>query len=447
MEIIIVLVLIVLNGLFAMTEMAIVSSRKSKLQELINQGHLNAQTALELLQSPNKLLSTTQIGITFIGIFAGAFGGERIAHKLAPLLTAIPKIGTFIGEYSEGVALFIVVTAITLCSLIIGELVPKRLALNSPESIARALAGPMQFLARLASPLVSLLSFSTDSILKILNITPRDEPTVSEEEIKLMIREGARTGVFNSSEKNIVERTFRLGDKKVAKLMTPITEVVWLESDSTFNTMRATIADNPHSHFPICKGSLDSIVGIVRTKDLLTSFFVDQKIDLKDIMYKPLYIPENTEALKVLELFKQSGIHMALVVDEYGKVQGVLSLTDILEEIVGEIATADEEIEDEPFTKRPDGSWLVDGLVTLDEFKDHFHINKLPGESTGDFHTIGGFVMSRLDRVPASGDMFEWTRFRFEVMDMDGNRVDKLLVTKIKKVALKESAPKGSSEK
>lgn len=432
MEIIVVLVLIVLNGLFAMTEMAIVSSRKSKLQEMANKGSENAKIALELATSPNKLLSTSQIGITFIGIFAGAFGGERLADKLAPLLEKIPTVGVMVAEYSHGLSLFFVVTTITFASLIIGELVPKRIALNNPEMIAKMLAAPMQALSKIASPLVAILSFSTDSILRVLGISENDEPDISEEEVKLMIREGARAGVFNLSEKNIVERTFRLSDKKVAKLMTPISEVVWLNAKTPLEELRKTIEDTPHSHFPICKGGLDSIIGVVRTKDLLANFFVDKKVNLKKIMHKPLYVPENTEALKVLELFKKSGIHMAIVVDEYGSVQGVLSLTDILEEIVGEIATVDE-VDEQPIKKRADGSWLIDGLVSIDDFKEYFKIAKITGESTGDFHTIGGFVMKKLDRVPATGDMFEWRTYRFEVVDMDGNRVDKVLVSKIKK--------------
>ncbi len=432
MEIIVILFLIVLNGLFAMTEMAIVSSRKSKLQELANKGSESAQTALEMATSPNKLLSTSQIGITFIGIFAGAFGGERLAEKLAPLLVKIPQIGLMIAEYSHGISLFLVVTTITLVSLIVGELVPKRIALNNPETIALILAGPMQALSKIASPLVRILSFATDGILNLLNISENDEPDISEEEVKLMIREGARAGVFNMSEKNIVERTFKLSDKKVAKLMTPISEVVWLNAKTPFEELQKIIADTPHSHFPICKGGIDSIVGVVRTKDLLANFFVDKKVNLKKIMHKPLYVPENTEALKVLELFKKSGIHMAIVVDEYGVVQGVISLTDIVEEIVGEIATVDE-VEEQPIKKRADGSWFIDGLVSIDDFKEYFKIAKIAGESTGDFHTIGGFVMKKLDRVPVTGDMFEWRTYRFEVADMDGNRVDKILISKIKK--------------
>lgn len=428
MEILVVLFLIIVNGLFAMTEMAIVSSRRSRLKDLVEKGNVNAQYALDLLDSPNRLLSTVQIGITFIGIFAGAFGGERISHKVAPLLVKLPKIGPMFAEYSDGIALFIVVTAITFLSLVIGELVPKRIALSNPELIARVLAGPMQAISKTASPLVSLLSFCTDSILKILGVKPSEEPTVSEDEIKLLIREGARTGVFNHSEKNIVERTFQLGDKKVSKLMTPFTEVVMLDVKSPFRELRKIIADNPHSHFPICNGGSDTIIGIVRTKDLLTDFFIDQQVSLEELMHKPLFVPENTEALKVLELFKLSGVHLAIVIDEYGVMQGVISITDILEEIVGEISTAGEEDEIQ-FTKRADGSWLVDGLATLEEFKKHFKVAKIPGESTGSFHTIGGFVMRRLDRVPLVGDVFTWKKFRFEVIDMDGNRVDKVLVT------------------
>lgn len=427
MEIVIVLLLIVVNGIFAMAEIAIVSARKSKLQQQANEGSKRAQAALELAQSPNRFLSTIQIGITFVGIFAGAFGGETIARTLSNELKNIPAIA----QYSKGIALFLVVALITYLSLIIGELVPKRLALNSPETIAKIVARPMNILSSLASPLVNLLTVSTDWVLRLLQMKPSTEPRVSEEEIKLLIREGAKSGVLNITEQDIVERTFRLGDKKVNTLMTSRKEIVWLDVDSPFKILRSKIAKHPHSHFPVCRDNLDKVLGVIRTEDLLTNFLVEEKIDVKKSLHKPIFIPETMEALRVLELFKKSGIHMALVVDEYGSVLGLLSLSDILEEIVGDIPTVNE-LEEQDIIKRDDGSYLVDGLVPIDEFKDYFQIKKLPGEKTGTFHTIGGFVMTKLGRIPVSGDKIELETFRFEVMDMDGNRVDKILATSLK---------------
>jgi putative hemolysin len=426
MEIIIVLLLIVLNGAFAMSEIAIVSARKSKLQKQAQEGNKNAQVALDLAKSPNRFLSTVQIGITLIGIFAGAFGGATIADSLAKQLTTIPVIA----PYSEAVALTIVVSVITYLSLVIGELVPKRIALNNPEKIAITVAQPMEKLSRISYPLVSLLSISTDWVFRILRIKKSPEPTVSDEEVKILLREGMQTGVFESAEKDIVERTFRLSDKKVNTLMTPRKEIIWLDVDSSFKTIRGKITDSPHAHFPICRDTIDKVIGIVRTESLLTDFLAEEKINLKKILHKPLFIPESMDGLKVLELFKKSGIHMALVVDEYGNVQGLISLTDILEAIVGDIPTINE-MEEKEITKRDDGTFLVDGLTPIDEFKDYFKIRKLPEERSGIYHTVGGFVTNNIGRIPVSGDSFELDQFRFEVMDMDGNRVDKVLISPI----------------
>ena len=425
MEIIIILLLILLNGIFAMAEIAIVSSRKSKLKQLAQSGDKNAQTALELAQSPNRFLSTVQIGITFVGVFAGAFGGETIAKHLAKALEGMPLIG----EYNNGISVFLVVIGITYLSLIIGELVPKRLALSSPEKIAALIARPMKLLSVIASPLVTLLTISSDWFLNSLNIKGQIESSVSEEEVRMLIKEGAKIGIFNISESDIVERTFKLSDKKVNSLMTPRKEITWLEIDSPFKTLRSKIAKNPHTHFPVCRDSLDKVVGIVRAEDILTNFLLEEKIELTKFLHKPLFVPESMDVFKVLELFKKSGIHTALVVDEYGNIQGLLSLTDVLEAIVGDIPSLDE-LEDLEIIKRDDGSWLVDGLLPIDEFKEYFSMKKLPDERSGVFHTIGGFVMHKLGRIPSSGDKFEWGSYRFEVVDMDGNRIDKVLIMK-----------------
>lgn len=426
MEIIIVFLLIILNGVFAMAEIAIVSARKSKLLHLANEGNKNAQTALDLANNPNRFLSTVQIGITLVGIFAGAFGGATIAESLSKELSSVP----FLNPYSDALGLAIVVISITYLSLIVGELVPKRIALHNPEKISELVARPMNAISRISSPFVSLISFSTDWVIKLLRIKSFNGPSVSEEEVRMLIKEGAKTGIFDIAEKDILERTLKLGDKKVNTLMTSRKEIVWLNIDSSFKTIRNKITKDQHSHFPVCRDNLDRVLGVVRTEDMLTNFLLEEKIDLKKFLNKPLFIPESMDGLKVLELFKKSGIHMALVVDEYGNVQGLLSLTDILEAIVGDIPTLNE-LEEQEIVKRDNGTFLVDGLVSIDEFKEYFRIKKLQGEKSGVFHTVGGFVMNKLGRIPVLADSFEFGAFKFEIMDMDGNRVDKILLTPI----------------
>lgn len=431
MEILIVLFLIILNGVFAMAEIAIVSSRKSKLQQLANEGNKNALAALELAKSPNRFLSTVQIGITLIGIFAGAFGGATIAGNLAVQFNQVPAIAPF----SDALALTIVVSIITYLSLIIGELAPKRFALTHPERIATIMARPMNFISKISGPVVTLLSFSTDMILRLFRVKPNMEPSVSDEEIRMMLREGTQVGVFEIAEKDIVERTLRLGDKKIPALMTSRKEITWLDIDSSFKSIRTKIIKSPHAYFPVCRDNLDKVIGVIRSEDMLRNFLVDEKIDLKKYLLKPLFIPESMDGLTLLELFKKSGVHMAMVIDEFGNVQGILSLNDILEAIVGDIPTINE-LDEEEIVKRDDGSWLIDGLLSIDEFKEYFHIKKLPDERSGVFHTIGGFMMHHLGRIPAASDTFERDDFIFEVVDMDGNRVDKVLVRKKEKQLL-----------
>ncbi len=425
MEILIVIFLIVLNGIFAMAEIAIVSSRKTKLQHLANEGSKRAQAALELAKNPNRFLSTVQIGITLIGIFAGAFGGATIADNLAEQFKHIPQIAL----YSDALALAIVVGSITYLSLIIGELVPKRIALAHPERFAIILARPMNIVSKVTAPLVTLLSVSTDLILRLLRIKPSTEPSVSEEEVRMLLREGTQVGVFEVAEKDIVERTLRLGDKRIPALMTPRKEIVWLDIDSSVKSIRNMILESSLAYYPVCRDSLDKVIGIVRSEDILRNFLLDEKIDLKKFLVKPVFIPESMDPLQVLELFKKTGVHTALIIDEFGNVQGLLSLNDILEAIVGDIPSVNDDDEAE-IVKRDNNSWLLDGLLSIDEFKEHFHIKKLPEEKAGVFHTIGGFVMHHLGKIPSAGDTFEWDKFIFEIVDMDGNRVDKVLLTK-----------------
>ncbi len=425
MKILIILLLIILNGFFALAEIAIVSSRKSRLRQLASDGIAGAQAAFDLSMAPNRLLSTTQFGITLISIAAGAYGGATYSEDVASYFRTI----FFLRPYASPLAFGLVVGVITYLSLILGELVPKRIGLGRPEKLAIRVAPTMALMSRVASPIIHFLSASTEFILKILGIKHEDAVGVSEEEVKHLIKEGARTGVFEIVERDIVERTLRLGDKKINALMTPRSEIVWFDLENKFKEIQKKITKNTYSFFPVCDKSLDRVVGMVHTQDFLLHLLKDEKLELKELLLKPHLIPENTQALNALELFKKSGIHTALIVDEYGAVVGLITLTDVLEAIVGDIPAYDEPIE-RPFIKRRDGSVYVDGLVTVDEFKEYFILKLLPGEKSGGFDTIGGFMMNRLNRIPVTGDIFEFDDFKIEVVDMDDNRVDKILVTK-----------------
>ena len=408
-----------------MAEIAIVSVRKSRLKKQAQEGNKRAQAALELAENPAKFLSTVQIGITFIGIFAGAFGGETLGHPFSLELKKIPLIA----PYSDQIAFFLVVVFITYLTLIIGELVPKRIALSQSEKTAKRIAGPMKAIASFAFPLVNLLTMSSDWVIRFLHIKPPTEPTVSEEEVKLLLQEGTSAGVFTSEEKDIVERTFQLDEKKIISIMTQRKEIRWFDVNSSVKELRTMISKHPHSYFPICKGSLDKVVGVVRTEDLLAEFLIEEKVDFTKSLHKPLYVPESTEVWKVLELFKRTGMHTALVVDEYGSILGLISVADILEEIVGDIPDVDE-LDERTIVKNKDGSYLVDGLLPVGEFKEYFKIPTLPEESSGAFHTVGGFVTDQVEQIPVVDDTFEFGSFRFKVAVMDGNRVDKVLITR-----------------
>ena len=422
-EILLLVLLIVANGIFSMSEMAIISSRKVRLQNMANQGNKKARVALDLAESPNRFLSTVQVGITLIGILAGAFGGATISEKLAENLDQVPLLA----PYSQGLSFGLVVMAITYLSLIVGELVPKRLALNNPEVIAASVAMPMRAIAAFASPVVHLLSASTDLVLRILGIGPSTEPQVTEEEIKVLIEQGTEAGMFEEAEQDMVERVFRLGDRPVSALMTPRPDIVWLDLEDTAEENRKKMMDSANSRFPVCQGGLDNVLGIIPVTDLLARSLSGESLDLTVSLRQPVFVPESTRGLKVLELFKQTGIHMALVVDEYGVIQGLVTLNDILVEIVGDVPSADE-LDDPQAVQREDGSWLLDGMLSVDEFFKIFAINDFQGEHRGSYQTLGGFVITHLGRIPNAADHFEWDGMRFEVMDMDGNRVDKVLV-------------------
>jgi putative hemolysin len=422
-QIFIIAALIIANGLFAMAEIAIVSARKARLQQRAEEGDEGARIALELANSPSRFLPTIQIGITLIGIFAGAFGGATIADKLAPELNRI----SWIAPHGGAVSLFIVVLAITFLSLIIGELVPKQIALQHAERISTAFAPAIRSLAWVASPLVHLLSLSTHLVLRLFGIKPSAETSVTEEEIKLMIEQGTQEGVFEPTEQEMVERVFRLGDRTVNALMTPRPDVIWLDLNDPPEEIQSKITSNSHTHYPVAEDQIDTIIGMVNSKDLLSQNLSCRPIDLRSVLQPALFIPESMSALDLLERFKKKRTHVALVIDEHGGFQGLITTSDVLEAIVGDIPTPGES-EEADVIHREDGSWLVDGKVLADELKELLQKDELPFEDENLYQTLGGLVMAFLDRIPRSGNHFDWDGYRFEVVDMDGHRVDKVLI-------------------
>jgi putative hemolysin len=422
-EILFIVFLLIANGIFAMSELAVVSSRKVRLQRMAEAGDARARAALELAEQPDRFLSTIQIGITLVGILAGAFGGATIAEQLGAKISAVPSLA----PYGEAIGLIIVVLSITYLSLIVGELVPKRLALSHPERIAMRIAGPMRSLARLASPLVSILSVSTSAVLTLLRMKAPTEPPVTEDEIKVLIEQGTQAGVFEEAEQEMIESVFRLTDRSVEALMTPRTDIVWLDMNDAPEKLHRKIAETPYSRFPVCRGNLDNLLGLVKAKDLLSRCVSGASLDLEATLKQPLFVPESTPAMQALEMFKAARTHLALVIDEYGAVEGLVTTNDILEAIVGDIAPAQPEGYEDA-VQREDGSWLLDGALPVDEFREIFSVEKLPGEDRGVYHTLAGFVLFQMGRVPRVADYFEWHGLRIEIVDMDGKRIDKVLV-------------------
>jgi putative hemolysin len=424
----VIVLLIIANAFFVLSEMAIVSARKSRLQQLAEEGNTGAQIALNLSHTPNQFLPTTQLGMTLIGILAGAFGGIALAEPLAIRLKEIPTIS----PYSEFISFGLVVLGIAYLTLILGELVPKRLALSNPEKIASAVASYLGIFTRISSPFVFVLGASTDFAIWIMGIRSSTEPPLDEEEIKILIGQGTDAGVIEEAEQDIMERVFRLGDRRAGTLMTPRSEIVWLDIDDTPVVIQEKIAGQRYSLFPVCKDDIDNILGVVQAKDLLSCNLIDKQLSLKEALLPPLVVPDSMKALKVLERFKETGIHLALVLDEYGSVQGLITLADLLEALVGDIPHIDE-LKEPDTVEREDGSWLINGMLPIDDFKAIFEIDKLPNEDNGLYQTVGGFVMMHLERIPLTGDHFESSGLRFEVIDMDDNRVDKLLVVPLNK--------------
>ena len=406
-----------------MSEISLISARKVRLQQMSKDGSRTAQAALDISDNPNKFLSTVQIGITLIGILSGALGGASISSDLS---LAFEKI-SWLQPYSEILSVAIVVLLTTYFSLVIGELIPKRLGLNAPEKIASAVALPMKTISWLTSPIVKLLSASTDIGLKILRIEKSTDPIITEEEIKVLMKQGTQSGIFETAEEDMVTGIFRLGERYIDSIMTPRTEIEWIDLDEPFEVILEQVINSNHSRFPVATGELDNVQGMLLGKDLLSKSLNGATPSIPDIIQPPLFVPDSTSALKALDLIKEAGAHAALVIDEFSGVLGMVTLYDVLKSIVGSFPTAGEE-EEIQILQREDGSWLVDGLLSIDDFKELMGIETLPEEDRVGFQTLGGFMMTMLDSIPEVGQYFDVYNMRFEIVDMDGKRVDKVLV-------------------
>jgi putative hemolysin len=406
-----------------MSEISLISARKVRLQQMSKDGVRSAQVALDISENPNKFLSTVQIGITLIGILSGALGGASISSDLSLIFQDV----SWLKPYSEILSVAIVVLLTTYFSLVIGELIPKRLGMNSPEKIASAVAMPMKAISWLTSPIVKLLSASTDIGLKILGIEKSKDPIITEEEIKILMKQGTQSGIFESAEEDMVTGIFRLGERYIDSIMTPRTEIEWIDLDEPFEVILEQVINSNHSRFPVATGELDNVQGMLLGKDLLSKSLNGATPSIPDIIQTPLFVPDSTSALKALDLIKEAGAHAALVIDEFSGVLGMVTLYDVLKSIVGSIPTAGEE-EEIQIIQREDGSWLLDGLLDIDDIKELLGIETLPEEDRVGFQTLGGFMMTMLDSIPEVGQYFDVYNMRFEIVDMDGKRVDKVLV-------------------
>jgi putative hemolysin len=427
MEILLLLVLILLNGVFVMSEMALVSARKSRLRQWSDERRAGADTALALAHAPAHFLSTVQIAITVITILSGAFGDATLSGSLAGALSQLAALR----PYAHTLAFWIVVIGIAFCSLILGELVPKRLALINPEAVASAVARPIQWLSKVTSPLVRLMSFVTELVLSLLHVRASDEPPVTKEEINVLMEQGADAGVFEKHEQALVSRVFRLDDETIASVMTPRGDIAYFDLNDSFEANREKLLHSSHSRFLVCNGGLDQVLGVLRAKSLLDAAVEGKPFDFASGAVKPLYVPASLTMIELLEVFKKHRQHLALVIDEFGQVQGLVTMNNVMEALVGEVATVEDESQPD-IVQRADGSWLVDGSVPIARFKAVAQIEaELPGEDAEAYRTLGGFVMMALARVPQVGDRFTAEGVSFEVVDMDQNRVDKLLVTRV----------------
>jgi putative hemolysin len=433
LEIAVVLALVLLNGFFAMSEIAVVSARPARLEALARKGR-GARLALGLARDPGRMLSTVQIGITLIGIVAGAFGGARLAEPLAAGIGRVPALAPFSAE----IAYTLVVAAITYLSLIIGELVPKHLALRGPERVAALVAPTIELIARISTPAVWLLETSSRFVLRLLGSEVQPAETVTEEEVRTLIAEGTRAGVFHRHEQEMIERVLRLADRPVRAIMTPRVELVWLDVEAGPDEIARIIRESGHSRFVVGKGSLDEVLGVVHVRGLLDVCLGGRALDLRAAVRPMPVVPDTMRVSRALEALRQARVSMALVVDEYGEVEGVVTAEDVLEALVGDMPER-RLGEEAAIVRRDDGSMLIDGMLAVDELKLTLGLDSLPEEET--YHTLAGFILAQLGRVPAEGEAVAYGGWRFEVVDMDGQRIDKVLVQQL--TAREEEAPAG----
>ena len=427
MDIFLLLLLILLNGVLAMSEIAVVSSRKSRLQKLADDGSPGAKSALELSNEPSGFLSTVQVGITTVGILSGAIGENALADPLTNWLSGY----SLLEPYARGFSLTLVVIGLTYFSVVVGELVPKRLGLLAPETIAALIATPMNVLARVTRPLVWLLSSSSSLLLRLLGARHRGDPPVTDDEINVLMEQGAEAGVFHESEQAIVSNVLRLDEQRIAAIMTHQNDIYVLDLDEPEDVIRTNLAESPFTRIVVCRDGLDHIIGILRTADLLKLALAGEKLDIERFLRPALYVPEGVSTTHLLESFRKARQQCALIVDEYGELQGLVTLTDVLTSIVGELPSSDT-AEEQDIVERTDGSWLVDGGVAIERLKQVLKIeDDLPGEDENAFNTLGGLVMYVLGRIPAVTDQFDAAGYCFEVVDMDKNRVDKMLITQL----------------
>jgi putative hemolysin len=406
-----------------MSEIALISSRKSRLETAAKKGNKSAKTALDLANSPNKFLSAVQIGITLIGILTGIYSGDKITEDVEYFVSGFEAIA----PYAHSVAVGIVVVILTFFSLVLGELLPKRIGLNHPEAIAKAMAMPMKVISIITAPFIWLLTTSTEFLLKILQIKPTADGKVTEEEIKAIIKEGTEVGEVQEIEQDIVERVFHIGDRKVNSLMTHRSSMVYLSMDDTLEEIKSKVLDELHSVYPVCEENLDEVVGVVFLKDLFANF-EKGNFDLRSIAREPSYFIEHTSAYKALENFKKTKVHYAFITDEYGVFQGIITLNDILEALVGDAADFDDD--EYKLIANEDGSWLVDGQYSLHDFLTYFDMDEL----TTDYEvtTVSGFIITELGAIPKEGDKLIWNKLEFEAQKMDGVKIDKILITTLK---------------
>jgi len=423
LEIAIIFFLILLNGVFSMSEIALISARKSRLETSAKKGNPSAKTALDLANSPNKFLSTVQIGITLIGILTGIYSGDKVTDDVRLFLDQYATLQ----PYSANLSVGIVVVILTFFSLVLGELLPKRIGLNYPEAIAKAVAFPMKVISIITAPFIWLLTISTESMLKLFRIRPTADGKVTEEEIKAIIKEGTEVGEVQEIEQDIVERVFHIGDRKVNSLMTHRKSVDYLSLEDDFATLKQKVLDEIHSVYPVCEESLDEVVGVVLLKDLFAKFETGN-FNLRDIIKEPVYLIEHTSAYKALDIFKKTKVHYAIVTDEYGITQGMITLNDILEALVGD--ASDFYHEEFQLVAREDGTWLVDGHYSLHDFLTYFDLDELINDY--EVTTVSGLIMTELSYIPKQGEKLIWNLFELEVIDMDGVKIDKVMVRSLK---------------